>query len=351
MFEIEEIHALASTREIEQYIESDPSSLLYVSSRFMRLVSLHLNAHPSLMIARQENQIRGVLPYMCKEGPWGAVFNSLPYYGSNGAVVQMKEDAEAKKALIDAFYTKARQEGAACATIITNPLKHDADFYKNTIATDFLDERIGQITHLPIGATEEELMRLFDDPRPRNIRRAQREGIHVELRRDKDSLDFVYRTHVENIQAIGGLPKQKSFFDLIPEIMEEDDWAVYLAVLNGEPVAGLLLFYYNRTVEYFTPVIIERFRSTQALALAIFRAMHDALQNGYANWNWGGTWLSQTGVYDFKKRWGTSEYRYFYFTRLFNKELLASPRELLLQHYPGFFTVPFTALHTKGGIQ
>ncbi len=344
MIKIEEIGPNALTREIEEYIVNDPSSLFYTSSRFIKLVSLHLKAHSLLLVGKRGGEIRGILPFLYKEGPWGVVFNSLPYYGSNGGVVQVQKDEAVKKALVDFFYAKAYDEKGCCATIISNPLKHDAGFYKKNIEADFVDERIGQITHLPSKATEEELLDLFENPRPRNIRRAKREGISVELRWDKEALDFVYRTHVENLQAIGGLAKQRGFFDLLPKVMAKNDWAIYLALLDGVPVAGLLLFYFNKTVEYFTPVIVEQFRSTQALSFVIFRAMHDALNLGYANWNWGGTWLSQKGVYQFKKRWGTTDYRYFYFTKLYNKELLTVSRELLLRHYAGFFTVPFSAL-------
>ena len=116
--------------------------------------------------------------------------------------------------------------------------------------------------------------------------------------------------------------------------------------MRGEPVAALLLFYFNQTVEYFTPAIVKAHRSTQALPLTIFVAMKDAIRAGYRNWNWGGTWLSQDGVYDFKKRWGTNEYPYFYYTRLFRSDIMRRSKTELLEHYPGFFVLPFAALES-----
>ena len=111
---------------------------------------------------------------------------------------------------------------------------------------------------------------------------------------------------------------------------------------EGEPVSGLLLFYYNGTVEYFTPVIKPEHRNTQALALVIYEAMADAISNKQCNnWNWGGTWLSQGGVYDFKKRWGTTDYPYYYYTKVFNDGVRSSSKEDLLKDYQGFFVLPF----------
>ena len=46
------------------------------------------------------------------------------------------------------FYTLAAEAKASSATIITNPLELDSDFYDGKIAYDFRDERIGQITRL-----------------------------------------------------------------------------------------------------------------------------------------------------------------------------------------------------------
>ena len=100
-------------------------------------------------------------------------------------------------------------------------------------------------------------------------------------------------------------------------------------------------FYFNKTVEYFTPADFIRHRRTQALALVIYEAMKDAMKKGYKNWNWGGTWLSQDGVYDFKKRWGTTEHPYFYYTQIFNQGNYFSKKSFLTSDYRGLYVVPF----------
>ena len=71
---------------------------------------------------------------------------------------------------------------------------------------------------------------------------------------------------------------------------------VYIGSRDDQPIAALLVFYFNGTAEYFTPVIKSEHRNTQALALVIYEAMKDAVsQKGCKNWNWGGTWLNQGG--------------------------------------------------------
>jgi len=330
---------------LKDYVNNSKDSLFYTSSDFINLVSTHLGAECYWIVAKEDNEILGVLPFLeSKAGKFGTVFNSLPYYGSNGGVIQSRENVEAKQNLIKEFFSLAKKKNACSATIVTNPLLKDNHLYEEVIDDHIIDERIGQITHIPANP-DDELIKIFDDPRPRNIRRAHKEGIKVSSGNERSSVEFLYQIHVENMQTIGGLNKSWDFFEKLLTNMPADMWSVYIGSKEDEPVSALLLFYFNGTVEYFTPVIKSEHRNTQALALVIFEAMKDAAnKRGCKNWNWGGTWLSQTGVYDFKKRWGTSDYPYYYYTKLFNKSVRSSSKEVLLKDYPGFFVLPFTEL-------
>ena len=95
------------------------------------------------------------------------------------------------------------------ATLITNPLFEDTEFYEGSISASHLDQRVGQITLLPSSDDEAKLMDIFSDPRPRNIRRARKEQIIIE-RGSTEMLTFLYATHVANMEAIGGTPKEKA---------------------------------------------------------------------------------------------------------------------------------------------
>ena len=331
--------------EINNYISSCPNSLIYTCSDFMDLISSHLRAIPYWVVASDNSEILGVLPFLqSRVGQFGTVLNSLAYYGSNGGVLQKNADEFITKKLIEEFFNYAKKINACSATIITNPLLQDHLIYESSIKDFIRDERIGQITHLPENP-ESELLKLFEDPRPRNIRRAVKEGIQVTSGNKKVSVEFLYKVHVENMQAIGGLSKSWDFFEKLLTDIPSDMWSIYIGSKEGEPVSALLLFYFNGTVEYFTPVIKSEYRNTQALALVIYEAMKDAVsRKGCKNWNWGGTWLSQGGVYDFKKKWGTTDYPYYYYTKLFNEEVKSSSKDNLLKDYLGFFVLPFSEL-------
>jgi hypothetical protein len=149
--------------------------------------------------------------------------------------------------------------------------------------------------------------------------------------------------------AVGGLAKPFCVFEAIAEIFTYDhDYRVYVADNKGATIAALLVFFYNGVVEYYTPAADVESRHLQPMSLLIFTAMQDAVRQDHRWWNWGGTWATQNGVYRFKKRWGTVDRPYFYYTTVFDKRILRSSREQLLKAYPYFYVLPFSQVQVTG---
>jgi lipid II:glycine glycyltransferase (peptidoglycan interpeptide bridge formation enzyme) len=124
---------------------------------------------------------------------------------------------------------------------------------------------------------------------------------------------------------------------------------VYVALLDGEVVAGLLVFLFNGTAEYFTPAVHHDHRSEQPLALLLLEAMAAAAARGCRRWNWGGTWSSQDGVYRFKRKWGARDGRYRYYVQINDESLLDAAPDELRARFGDFYVVPFSALRSSGG--
>lgn len=335
----------------ECFIRQSPVTLLYASVAYRQLLLDYLGADPIYLGAKDlDGSLLAVLPaFLKKNERYGNIINSLPFYGSNGGVIEHKGNREIQRGLLRFFDEIALQQSCAATTIITSPLQSHDELYDRYAKYDFKDQRIGQITSLP-GQTDDlahNLISMFSDPRPRNIKKAVKSGVRVRWSRDSDDMNFLYETHCQNILAIGGIPKQRQFFEQVLTSMPKNNFKIYTANIDGKLVAALLLFYYNRTVEYFTPSILDGYRTQQPLSLVIFEAMKDAIAENYSHWNWGGTWLTQNGVYDFKKRWGTVDYPYFYYSRLYNDGLLKLTPAQLLSEYPNFYVLPFNQLENR----
>jgi hypothetical protein len=337
--------------EYDSFLHQSPTTLLYASAAYRNLLTAYLGAEPVYLGAKNERgKLLAVLPAFLKKNPrYGNILNSLPYYGSNGGVIEHQGNTEVQKGLLSFFDEVAWQLDCAATTIITSPLEPHGDLYERHAAFDFKDRRIGQITSLPQHTENiaSDLANMFADPRPRNIKKAVKSGVKVRWSRDRKDMEFLYDTHRQNILAIGGIAKEREFFDQVLSITPTENYKIYCADIDGKPVAALLLFYYNRTVEYFTPSILDGYRAQQPLSLLIYEAMKDAVEQYYLHWNWGGTWLTQSGVYDFKKRWGTVDYPYFYYSRLYRDELRTLTQVQLLSEYPNFYVLPFNQLKNR----
>ncbi|MBI3511397.1 MAG: peptidoglycan bridge formation glycyltransferase FemA/FemB family protein [Bacteroidetes bacterium] len=340
--------------QLNSFLLGSGNNLLYSSPCYLSLLQNYLSPVRMEVLRHFSNgKLAGYFPFVIRlNEKYGNVCNSLPYYGSNGGIIthsqlSVEEKNEVRASLLSLAEKKMKEYDCVSSTIITNPLDADTgNWIRDHFKHDLVDERIGQLTPLPLKGdeAEERLLKLFEDPRPRNIRRAQKENITVRFSNDPADLDFLFEVHQQNITAIGGIAKEKRFFDLIPSHFSEKDFRIYVAELNGEKIAALLLFYFNETVEYFTPAVVEAFRQLQPSALLIYRAMLDAMNENFHWWNWGGTWLSQGGVYDFKKKWGTKDHPYFYYTRISDENILKHSKEELIREYPFFFVAPFGQL-------
>lgn len=336
----------------DKFLLENENSLFYHSIKYHLLLEKYLDCHSYYIIVYLENRILATFPFILKRDiRLGAIINSLPFYGSNGGFVidpTLQSDLvdQIRHEIIQALDAFSIEHHVIASTIISNPLQlEDQLWLDSNYATTHTDKRIGQITPLPVDGPELEhrLMSIFEDPRPRNIRRAIKAGIKITECHDQESLDFLYQVHKENIEGIGGKAKQKSFFDLIPTNFSKEDYSVFVATIDGKRIAALLVFYFNSTVEYFTPATLHDYRNDQPSALLIFEAMKIAVHRSFTHWNWGGTWYTQHGVYDFKKKWGAQDHEYHYYTRVREDYLNRSDYNDLFQAFPYFYILPLNS--------
>jgi len=324
--------------DYENFLLSDPRSLFYHSIKYKNFLEDLLGCESRYLLAYENNKIIAALPLMIKDGPLGKVINSLPYYGSNGGIIGDSHNKDA----ISLFKNDLSLMEYASLTMVSSPTEDSI----SELFSTFTDQRISQITPLDPDSDDYDqyIFSVIESSTRRNIRKAQNLNIKVSIQNEK-ALPFLEQVHNENMLSIGGKAKSPDFFSKIRHHFEPmRDYKVYVAESEGISIAGLLLFFYNKTVEYFTPVIQQEHREKQALGLLVFEAMKDSMAKGYNAWNWGGTWLTQTGVYQFKKKWGAIEKSYHYATIIKNSNILSVDQKILMKAYDGFYIYNFSKI-------
>ena len=336
--------------EYNDFLLKCNKTIFTASNKFRELLKTFINCNDYYLIALSEKKIVGVLPCFIKNNPkYGNVLNSLPYYGSSGAIIEHEGNERVKESLLDAMKSLCSEHSCVASTIVTSPFEKAFSFYQY-LQYDFIDSRRGLINYLPKSDldVDEGLMLMYTSVRRNNIRKARKSNIEVKVDNSKPSFDFLYETHFDNMTIIGGKPKEKSFFDAVLTLFQPgEDYDIYTAVYEGIRVAAMLVFYFNKTVEYFTPVVVSEYRTYNPLNLVIHIAMVDAAKRGYKHFNWGGTGVTQESLYKFKSQFGAVEHVYYYYSNIYDNSILSLTKDKILEEYVDFFVYPFNQLQTS----
>jgi hypothetical protein len=337
VIEVDRLQASGES-EWDSFLREQAGALFAHSIAYRNLLVTELGCEPEYLVAREAGEIRGVLPVMWCDGGDRRICNSLPYHGSHGGPVA--GDARAARALIDAWDERASDPSTLASTMIENPFLESpapAPIHELTA------ERFTQCTVLPSGAGEAEVMALISSEARNNVRRAARRGVTVQL--DNDALDAVHLIHRETMAGFDAPPKSAAFFDAIAgELRAGEDFDVWVARVEGELAAALLVVRFNGVSEYFASGTREGFRTYNPHPALVFAALVREAQRGGRLWNWGGTRDGMDGVFRFKRKWGSRAGRYRYFVHLNDSSLQDCTPEQLLARFPGFYVLPFDAL-------
>lgn len=157
----------------------------------------------------------------------------------------------------------------------------------------------------------------FSDSARWGARRAQRGGVLVEVSNSLD--DFrEYYAMLEESSRRWGINKPEHPWGLFASIQKyaqsnPASIKLWLAKLNGQPIAGALCFYSKDEVFYWSGAMLAayaRYQPNNAIQDAIIR---DACQGGYKIYNMGASG-NLTGVRRFKEAWGAKEVKYRFYT-------------------------------------
>ena len=338
----------ADDPELDALVSSVPDSLIYYTSRYRAFLQRVLpGVESSVLVAREAGRSVGFLPFSIKtDREWGGVLNSQPFFGSHGGVMVAPGVAgeSVGRSLYGALSEVARSRQLAAFTVVENLLQPLSESDQQALGTEVVDYRIGQFTPLPdaTGDVEAEVFSRLHLKTRNAVRKGRKAQLRIECTTDPDVLAWFQRVHEASILALGGVPKPLEVFRALFDVFgPAGQVRLYVGRKDAAPVCGLLVLLHGQTVEYYTPVVEDAHRDSQALSGLIVDVMIAAAREGYRTWNWGGTWPSQAGVYRFKSRWGAEERQYRYHGRILNPAITRAGKQEILTRFPSFYVYKF----------
>jgi len=329
--------------EYSKFVLERENISIYHSLIYRDLLSVCTGANAHYFIAiDNDNKIVGVLPSFVKDGKHGKILNSLPFYGSHGGVIG--DDKDIAKELLQFLETFAEKERYLSFTINSNLYDSMIAMYVSILKPTAIIKKTGQITLLPSSDKniEEILMSQFHQKTRNIIRKSLSCNFEVLIMNNDQSFKALANLHTQNMISKGLIPKPALFFNHIQKNwIPGKDYNIYIAKKDDEIISGLLVLFFNKTVEYYCPATNLEYRNKNPLSLIIYFAMLDSVKKGIKYWNWGGSSVNQKSVYDFKKKWGTIDVEYFTFNKILKNHLLELNQTAINDDFNYFFAYPF----------
>lgn len=181
----------------------------------------------------------------------------------------------------------------------------------------------------------------------RDIRYAVGKGVVVSQEVPADRFSAIYRIYEGNCRDYGIPPKpEKCMRYLLTEGVRKNRVGCYLAFHEGKIIGALIVIWGVTTASYYLPCTLHEARTLQSSSLLIHHAVEDARKRGILFWNWEATPPSETGVYRFKKKWGSIDGSYRIYVKRFCSEAVIADigRDILTAEFPYFFIYPYSRL-------
>jgi len=163
---------------------------------------------------------------------------------------------------------------------------------------------------LDLTKSEEELLAAMKQKTRYNVRLAGRKGVSVRSGTAED-FEMLYRMYVETAVRDGFTIRGKKYYLAVwHSFFEGGMFVPLIAEVEGEPVAGLMLFYYGGTAYYLYGMSRDLHRKLMPTYLLQWEAVRTAKEKGCTSYDlWGAPNVfdgsdSMAGVYRFKRGLG-----------------------------------------------
>ena len=290
--------AAADAGRWSAFVDGQPVANLYHTLAWRDVIEAVFGHRAHYLLAEREGRVVGVLPLFRVRMPLlGSKLISLPYdIGSGGALAA---DEPAERALIERAVALARERRV--------------DFLELRCArAHAVPESLGFRRSEPVLLSEMELDgeatvwgRVSRDHR-KAMRKAVTRGVAVRETDRPEDFERFYRVYLRAFRAFGTPPYPARYFPALHRHLSATrSVRLLLAEVDGRCVGGLLLFCRGPNwVSKFAACLPEAV-SLRTYPLLYGRAIELGLAAGCRRLGWGSSARSQTGLIEFKDRWGS----------------------------------------------
>lgn len=279
---------VGSCRELLGRLSAYP---LHSDPRWLSVFQRGLRHRPWLLVAREDDCMRGVLPLaFVKSRLFGRFLVSLPYTNSAGVVA---EDQQIAAALIDRAVELADQLDVRHLELRhETPVEHPA-----------LGGQLTSKVHMRLGlpATADELWTGLKAKVRNQVRKGEKCGLEVAWG-GRELLDEFYHVFSHNMRDLGTpVFGRKLFAAILDQFADEAELCI--TRLNGQSIAAAVLIHGPGTTEVPSASSLRRFNFANANMFMYWHLLRRAIERGQQMFDFGRS-SPDSSTYRFKKQWG-----------------------------------------------
>lgn len=344
----------AVDEEVEAFLDRCPTSFAQQTIGWRDVIRGIGVDEPMFLGCRRAGELVGVLPAYRFAGPLGAILNTVPQAGPLGGVACLEgiDSEPVYEALLDAYAELGASTGCAFATVISNPFWPDAVLCERALRADYVFENVCQVLDLDAALDERGHITGGSENLQRNLRKAESGALRVDEEQGLDSVEEWYAIHVARHTEIGATPLPKTLFTGALEHMVPRGKARFFFVRladSGEMVAGGFYVCHAQVVDALMPSVSTAHAKLGGNFLLALHSMRWARAHRFRHYNWQPS-PPDSGVYRFKRQWGSRDVRYSYLTRITGdpEPFLQSTPDVIASAYRWHFALPFDRLGAAG---
>ena len=294
---------------------------------------------PFYLALFNEDKLCAVLPGFIKTSSIGTVYSSMPFFGPNAGILALPnyDNVEVHQLMFKFLFDELQKlENILSASVYTPFLSTKKDMYREIIAPNFTIDKGTQ--YIEIQQTEWTSKIKYD------LRKAEKLGLTLTTEITDETVGLLYKIYLQNCVDYSIPPKPKQFIDELATASKNGENVDFcFTYFEGEMVGGLIVVYSQSTLSYYLPCTLDSARTIQPVTVMIDYAFKKAKQNGLQYWNWESSPNVESGVYKFKKKWGSIESDYQILIKTFKEPdyFKSLGKEKIAENFPYFFVFPF----------
>jgi FemAB-related protein (PEP-CTERM system-associated) len=307
------VNVLVQQSPLAKYAKAQGGDSFFSDERWINVIQTIYRYRITGLEARgPDGTLQGYLPICALQSPLtGRRVVSLPF---SDVCPLLATDAGAANQLLDQALELGRLHRARYVELRTGPseiLAGRDDF----VATDMYVR-----WRLALEAGEDAIWSSLPKPVQRQVRKSRKMGVTIRFASTREDMSLYHCLHVGTRTGKHGMPAQpvKFFQALWDQFSGDGSMRVVFAEYEGAAIAGMVLFAAGDTVRYAYGASEERFLHLAPNNLLMWESIAWAAANGFRFFDMGRTARDNTGLMEFKRKWGATEdpLTYFYSPRV-----------------------------------